>query len=99
MSQNFLWGSNFFAKWGLKFFAVTGGRGGVQFLKNISIFSRYFSDKGVNFVYQLFDNNGSIKSWSNIKEEFDFNNISNFKWQQLIFAIPHFWKKNNKRNT
>ena len=58
-----------------------------------SIFFRDFSDKSLNFVYQLFDNNGSVKSWSSIKEEFDFNNISNFKWQQLIYAIPPFWKK------
>ena len=58
-----------------------------------SIFFRYFSDKGLNFVYQLFDNNGSVKSWSSIKEEFDFNNISNFKWQQLIYAILSLWKK------
>ena len=58
-----------------------------------SLLFRYFSDKGLNFVYQLFDNNGSVKSWSSIKEEFDFNNISNFKWQQLIYAIPPFWKK------
>ena len=62
-----------------------------------SIFFHYFSDKGLNFVYQLFDSNGSVKSWSSIKEEFDFNNISNFKWQQLIYAIPPSWK-NNKRN-
>ena len=57
-----------------------------------SIFLRYFSGKGLNFVYQLFDNNGSVKSWSS-KEEFDFSNISNFKWQQLIYAIPPFRKK------
>ena len=58
-----------------------------------SIFFRDFSDKSLNFVYQLFDNNGSVKSWGSIKEEFDFNNISNFKWQQFIYAIPPFWKK------
>ena len=28
-----------------------------------------------------------------IKEEFGFSNISNFKWQQPIFALPPFWKK------
>ena len=61
-----------------------------------SIFFRYFSDKGLNFVYQLFDNNGSVKSWSSIKEEFDFNNISNFTWQQLIYVITPFWKKSIK---
>ena len=58
-----------------------------------SIFFRYFYDKGLNFDYQLLDNNESVKSWSSIKEEFDFNNISNFKWQQRIYAIPPFWKK------
>ena len=58
-----------------------------------SIFFRYFSDKGFNFVYQLFNNNGSVESWSIIKEKFDFNNISNFIWQQIIHVIPPFWKK------
>ena len=61
-----------------------------------SIFFRYFSDKTLNFVYQLFDNNGSVNSWSSTKKEFDFNNVSNFKGQQLIYAIPLFWKKKIK---
>ena len=63
------------------------------FIEKKSIFFRDFSDKGLNFVYQLFDNNGNVKSWSNIKEEFGFNNISNFKWQQLIYTLPPSWKK------
>ena len=42
---------------------------------------------------KLFDNNGNVKSWSSIKEEFGFNNISNFKWQQLIYTLPPSWKK------
>ena len=58
-----------------------------------SIFFGYFFDKGLNFGCQLFDNNGSVKSWGRSKEEFNFNNISNFKWHQLIYAIPPFWKK------
>ena len=36
------------------------------------IFLRYFSDKGLNMIYQLFDNKGNVKSWS-------FNNFSKFK--------------------
>ena len=63
-----------------------------------SIFLRYFSDKSLNLVYQFFDNNGSVESWGNIKKEFDFNNISNFKWQQLIYALPPFWKKITKES-
>ena len=58
-----------------------------------SIFFRDYSDKGLNFVYQLFDNNGNVKSWSSIKKEFGFNKISNFKWQQLIHTLPPSWKK------
>ena len=27
-----------------------------------------------------------------LKEEFGFNNFSIFKWQQLIYALPTFWK-------
>ena len=27
------------------------------------------------------------------KEEFGFSNISNFKWQQLIYTLPPSWKK------
>ena len=62
-------------------------------MKKKKIFFRYFSEKGLNFVYQLFDNRGSVRFWSSIKKEFYFNNISNFKWQQLVYAIPLFWKK------
>ena len=57
------------------------------------MFFRDFSDKGLNVIYQLFDNNGNNKSWSRIKEEFGFSNISNFKWQQLIYTLPPSWKK------
>ena len=46
-----------------------------------------------SMVYQLFDNNGNVNSWSSIKEEFGFSNISNFKWQQLIYTLPPSWKK------
>ena len=62
------------------------------------IFFRYYSDKVLNAVYQLFDNNGNVKFWSSIKEEFGFNSIFNFKWQQLIYALPPLWKTNNKGN-
>ena len=54
---------------------------------------RYFSGKRLIFVYQLFDNKGSVKFWSGIKEEFVFKNSSNFIWQQLIYALPPLWKK------
>ena len=59
----------------------------------MSIFFRDFSEKSLNFVYHLFDNNGNVKSWSIIKDEFGFSIISNFKWQQLIYTLPRSWKK------
>ena len=45
------------------------------------------------FVYQLFDNNWDIKSWSRIKQEFGFNNTCHFKWHQVIYALHPFSKK------
>ena len=57
------------------------------------IFFRYFSDKGLKIVYQLFDNNGNVKFWGSIKEGYGFNNFSNFKWQQLIYALSPIFKK------
>ena len=53
---------------------------------------RYFSEKGLNFVYKLLNKNGSVKSWSSIKEEFGIF-FSNCKCQQLTYALPPFWKK------
>ena len=66
-------------------------------IKKKSIFFPEFSDKGLNFVHQLFDHNGNVKSWSSIKEEFDFENISDFKWQQLIYTLPPSWKNIKKK--
>ena len=53
----------------------------------------YFSEKGLNFVYQLFDNNWNVKSWSSIKKEFGFNIFFNFTWQKLKYSLLPFWKK------
>ena len=91
----FQWSSSFFASSELPSCILSNF---LWFNKHIliekkSIFFRDFSDKGLNFVYQLFDNNGNVKSWSSIKEEFGFSNISNFKWQQLIYTLPPSWKK------
>ena len=91
----FQWSSSFFASSELPSCILSNF---LWFNKHIliekkSIFFRDFSDKGLNFVYQLFDNNGNVKSWSSIKEEFGFSNISNSKWQQLIYTLPPSWKK------
>ena len=77
----FHWSSSFFASSELPSCILSNF---LWFNKHIliekkSIFFRDFSDKGLNFVYQLFDNNGNAKSWSSIKDEFGFSNISKFK--------------------
>ena len=65
----------------------------IFYLKKVHTF-RYFFDKYLNYSYQLFDNNGIIKSWSSrLKKN------SNFKWQQLTYILPLFWKKNKNKKT
>ena len=64
----------------------------ILILKN-PIFFRYFSDKGLKFVYQLFDDNANVKSQRSNKEEFGFSNFSNVNWQQPIYALYPFWEK------
>ena len=51
-----------------------------------------FSDKGINFLVQLFDNDKKMKTWSTIKEEFDLKNKFYFQYLQLMHAIPDTWK-------
>ena len=50
-------------------------------------FSR-FSEKIINYVSQLFDNNGSIKKWHRFKRENNLHMNSYFQWVQLIDSIP-----------
>jgi len=68
---------------------------------NQSIFNRYFSSKNINFVGQLFEDNGTLKSWERIKEEHCLSDNKKFFWMQLIDAIPKAWKtaiSNDKGN-
>ena len=51
-----------------------------------------FADKKNNFVSDLFDENGELKSWQNILNDFQLTQKSYFKWFQLIHAIPRPWK-------
>ena len=46
------------------------------------------SDKGLNFVGQLFNESGKIKYWENIKLEFHLDKKSYFSWMQVIESIP-----------
>ena len=47
-----------------------------------------FSQNNLNFVSQLFNTNGSIKTWYFLKQEYHLNNNNYFQWLQLINSIP-----------
>ena len=52
------------------------------------------SSNGLNYVGQLFDNNGEIEDRNTIKLEFNLENKFYFSWMQLIDSIPVSWKRN-----
>ena len=55
----------------------------IQVDKTSIHFSR-FSKKNINYVSQLFNNNGSIKKWHKFEGEYDLHQNSYFQWVQLI---------------
>ena len=67
-------------------------------INNTTTFIQEFSEKNINFVYQLFDNFGYLKSWDDFKTEFDLNQKLYFKWLQICHAVPKNWKQLIKGN-
>ena len=63
----------------------------IQIDKTSINFSR-FSEKNVNYVSQLFNNNGSIKKWHKFKTEYNLHQNSYFQCIQFIDSIPEKWK-------
>ena len=59
----------------------------IQIDKTSIHFSR-FSEKNINFVSQLFNNNGSIKKCHKFKRECNLHQNSYFQWVELIDSIP-----------
>ena len=51
-----------------------------------------FADKNFNYINNLFDENGELKSWQKILSDFQLTQKSYFIWFQLIYAIPGPWK-------
>ena len=45
--------------------------------------------KKINFISDLFDGNGELKSWQKILSDFQFTQKPYFKWFQLIHSIPN----------
>ena len=53
----------------------------------------------MDFASQLFDTNGSIKSWHLLKQEYHLNKNSYFQWPQLIKLTPEKWKLTIKQSS
>ena len=69
----------------------------IWFNSNIKVNSKpvhfsLFFDKNFNFIGQLFNDNGNIKPWEDIKIEFHLKDIQRIYWLQIIDALPKSWK-------
>ena len=43
--------------------------------------------------------NGEVKSWNDLKNEFKLEQRLYFKWMQLVNTIPSNWKSNLKKHS
>ena len=67
----------------------------IWFNSNIKVDSKpvyFFSDKNLNFIGQLFNNNGNVKPCEDIKIEFHLNDTYKIYWLQIIDVLPKTWK-------
>ena len=51
-----------------------------------------FSDKKVNFIGQMFNDNENILPWKNLKMEFHLKDTHQVYWLQIKDALPKTWK-------
>ena len=65
---------------------------------NTSVYFLKFSDENINYVSQLFSENGSIKQWHKFKREHNLHESFYFHWLQLIDAISQRWEIIIKEN-
>ena len=56
-----------------------------------------FAAKNIYFLSQLFEG-VRLKSWNDLKIEYNLTNETHFQWLQLKHAIPHKWKTIIKQN-
>ena len=62
-------------------------------IDNKSTYFYSFSNSNLNFVGQLFDTDGKLKSWDCIKHQFSLKNHMHFEYMQIIHALPQHWKE------
>ena len=62
-------------------------------INNSTVFNKNLANNGVNVIKDLYNKNGTSKTWQVFKN--DFNCLENmfFTWRQIIGSIPKTWKK------
>ena len=62
-------------------------------IDNYTIYNCYFSQKDLNHIGDLFENNGKMRSWEDMRTKLGLDDNKNFYWRQIIHAIPRAWKE------
>ena len=61
-----------------------------------SLYDKSLVSKGITTVSNLFDNEGELKNWETVSQEFSLDSIHVLKWHGVIKSIPSCWKKTLK---
>ena len=69
----------------------------IWFNSNIKVDSKpvhfsFFPDKNLNLIGQLFNDDGNIKPWKDLKIEFHIKDNRKIYWLQIIDALLKIWK-------
>ena len=64
--------------------------------KSKSLYDDSLVSKGIMTVSNLFDNEGELKNWETVSQEFILNPIQFLKWYGVLKSIPSSWKKTLK---
>ena len=66
---------------------------------NSSVYFLKFTEKNINYVSQLFSDNGPINQRHEFKREHNLHENFSFPWLQLIDSIPQRWTIIIKENS
>ena len=62
-------------------------------IDNKTFLFKEFASSNLNFVYQLFNQDGTLKTWEQIKAEFNLQPRSYFSYIQLLHSLPPNWRQ------
>ena len=61
-------------------------------IDNNTIYHRYFSQKNLNHIGDLFKSNRKMRSWEDLRSKLGLDDNKKFYRRQIIHAIPRAWK-------